>query len=1819
MKRCRYHKAVSVVVFLLMLLSMFPQFGSADVPVAASIELTPDAVTLKPGETVKLTAVVKDQNGNVMDNQDVTWSSSSEGVVTVNGTGLVTAVGPGTAGITAVCGADPDLAAFCSVSVFSEEEGDAVAASEDSAAENDAAASGGESVASESSSTGEESAADEVSAPEENTLTGEGNDAVDGSAVGGVDESASTSFSESEPENEVGADGSLRVLQENGEQVVSSIELSCSTLKMKPGTSSQITAVVKDQNGQVMEDQAVTWSSSDESVATVNEEGLVTTAGVGTADITAACSGVTAVCSVTVDEPRPDKLQLNFATVTMVAGSTRTLQAAVYDQFGEAVSNPGVVWGSSSQDVATVSNGVVTAVSEGPAEITATVAGTEIKAVCAVNVVADFQTKLVIMTGTDGFVAPMVEAYHNLTEKRDPPYLFGLKVFSPKDLETADGIAKVKQGFLSADVILLEMIGANRDAAIRSMFSECYEEKWKEEGQPQILVQRSGEKNKDGSWATQGFIVEIVKNLDVQVNKDDEVWSRVNTYLLNSGVGNWERLLLYLATTFGDGDVVTDESLEPIVFSGAFAYHPAADISSALYEGVEAGDGAGIFFNPDDYYAWYESRPSYKPGAPWVGILTYDTMFKNADQELYVETLKAVERKGLNAILLYPPTATRTSDVRRFFFRDLDGDGVKEPAIDVFICAMGFNFDRTSVDNAVKLFQEMDVPVLTPIYSSDLTKWYDDPAGAMKEVYWQVAMPELEGRIEPVFMGGTVVLGVDEATGAVITKKIALPDRMERLAGRACAWAKLRTTPNSKKKIAIIYYNYEGGKDGITASYLNVPRSLTEILKAMKARGYTLDEDGILSENGQISEDKVFEAMFSKGRNIGGWAPGELQKFAEQDGIIKIDLDTYLEWYNQLPEDVRQKVESEWGPPPGQMMVYNGEIIIPGVISGNVFFGPQPMRGWGEDVSKILHSPDLPPPHQYLAFYFWLQHGFKADAVIHLGTHGTAEWLPGKAVGLSSKCWPDIVQGDMPNIYPYIVNNPGEATQAKRRGCAVIIDHLTAALVNTDLYGNLLELHNLAHQYDEAVRNNQPEEDIERIKTKIMMILKDEGVAGQMGLDPENTPFEELLDAAHEYLDALQTEVTPLGLHTFGVPPQGELFDKMVQAIINYDPENRQGMESEIRGNLARTTEEIDNLLRALEGRFIEPGVGKDPVRDPSVMPTGRNIKSFDPRTVPDKYAWEIGKKMADELLATYYQEHGSYPESIGVILWAIETMRTEGQSIAMAMRLLGIEPVWDASGRVKSYKITSVEEMGRPRIDVVVTMSGLFRDTFSVVSELLDKAIRELALLNEDAGSNYVKKHYEEIKEHLESAGKSESEAAFLAASRVFSEPPGTYGVGLSNMMGATESWEKSEDLVDVYLSRMGYIYTSQMSDGTYVYGGEAKDLFVSVLKNVQAVVQVRDSVYGALDNDDVAQYLGGLVLAARWASGADVDAYIANTRLGLNGAKIQTFEQFVAQELHSRLLNPKFIEEMLKEGYAGAATIAKWIGNTFYVDATTGAVGDWAWHGIAEGYVFDENVRSQLNPYALQSLIAYTMEAARKGFWQASEDDLRQLSDVYIQTAVDYGVVCCHHTCKNIVFNEWVAQFTTLDSDVLKKFVQQFKEATMRDVNIPVSDSENNSNNDSNKESTTNKRDNNSKPSTLQDQEILVATPPQEQPAPGPADNVTSEIIPQTAPQNPAGAGREAALPNPAARAASAAGSLASAGAQAGPSAEVRSADAAPQRQESSAGQEAAPKQGGIAKAYEITPVQEGRQASGVTVWAIAGAVGGTLILLLGFLLRR
>ncbi|GAB4316729.1 MAG: cobaltochelatase subunit CobN [Methanobacteriaceae archaeon] len=1199
---------------------------------------------------------------------------------------------------------------------------------------------------------------------------------------------------------------------------------------------------------------------------------------------------------------------------------------------------------------------------------------------------------LLILSGCPNYSKPIVTSNQKL---RDEGYYFNLNFFTSTELTSGDTNLenKIKQMASKADLVIIEMISeVNTVNKLYELINGT---------NAQIIALRCGV----------GFIN------DPNIDSNDTV---LREYWDGTGEENMGRFQLK-ALQYVGMYVDPYKELNTINWPTGFIYHPDSEIP--------------MFTSIEEYKNWYQASQHYHEGGSWIGMIAYASTFMNGNSEMQQQILRSLEEKGLNVILaICKGDADRVNAINNFF---MDDDNC---LISALVSCVGYNIIYSKPDESTRLLQKLNIPIFAPIYASDLENWQNSSSGFSSEIFWQVAWPEMEGRIEPVMMGGVVSNEVDPYTGINIQRYNPLPDRIERITNRVLNWTKLQTLSNSDKKVALIYYNFEGGKDGVGASYLNVPESIAVILKALKNDGYTIPEE--------YSVDYIINIITTVGNNIGSWAPGELEKLVNA-GAITISLDAYMEWFTTLPETLQQKVIDQWGPAPGNIMVYQDKIVIPGIMIGNIFLGSQPMRGWGENSTDIAHSATLPPTHQYIAFYMWLQKDMETNAVIHLGTHGTLEWLPGRSVGLGKDDWPDVLLGNIPNIYPYIIDNTGEGTQAKRRGYAVIIDHLTAPIIASGLYGDLAQLKDLINSYE----NTELPMRKEILKAQILELVEKLHLHEDLNIDLQNTPFETIKNMVEHNLEELAATLMPYGLHTFGVALDGQLLDQMVESIVSFDPVNRDNDEyREMIRELLSQNFEIQSLLAALRGEYVSPSLGGDPIRRAEdVLPTGMNFYSFDPRTAPDKTAWQIGMKMADDMLEDYFQKNGCYPETVGIVLWSTETMRTVGQSIAIILRFMGLEPKWDKSGRFTGVNITPLEKLNRPRVDVLITISGLFRDTFWYTINILDSAIRMVAKLAEDSEDNYIKKHYlADLNEYLH-CGMSSSDAEILAGARIFGPPPEAYGTGVAQLVPATSKWNDQSDLVDTYLSRMSYIY------GNGVYGIGGLESFKKQLKNVDVTIQVRDNNYGLLDNDDVYQYLGGLTLAANSISNKDIKVYIANTRIN---PKIETLAQFMSNEIRTRMLNPKWIDGMLKEGFSGANEIAKEIGYLFAWDAvTSNAVKDWMWDYIANTYVFDNNIRSKFieaNPYAFSSAVAWMLEAINRNMWSADSSTITQLANYYIQTTLQYGVTCCHHTCANLDFNQWLVQISSLNTQKLQQFSNVLKAATGASLTVPQDSSE-------------------------------------------------------------------------------------------------------------------------------------------------------------------
>jgi len=1198
---------------------------------------------------------------------------------------------------------------------------------------------------------------------------------------------------------------------------------------------------------------------------------------------------------------------------------------------------------------------------------------------------------LLVISSSETYVQNFVDSYKKLIKEG---YYFNLHYFGLDEVTDPEKQIKIRAAANKADLIALQMIGSSAKVdIIKDLISASPAQK--------ILGIRSANL--------------IIPGIDLNDTITKEYW-------VQGGEENVRRFQLYILQSVGM-KLKIGENVTVVKWPDQVLYHPGATSSEVSLIG-----GIPLFKTWDEYFTWYKNKGLYKENAPWVAIVAYDSSLKGGTCNMQVELLKSLEAKGANVMLIFSSTKGRLNLANLFF-----KDAANKTRIDALIASLGFTYVSGNSTKSILLFQDLNVPIFAPIFSQNLEGWEDSSTGVTSDVYWQIAQPELEGRIEPVLMGGIETSGIDPETGIVLKSYKALPDRIDRVTGRVMKWVELKNLENYAKKLALIYYNIGGGKDGVAASYLDVVKSIDEILKALNGTNYTVP--------GNFSSKEIVNLMLSTGNNVGSWAPGELEKVVNA-GAITIPIETYLKWFNTLPETLKNKVIAEWGPAPGNVMVYNNSIVIPGIILGNLFLGPQPMRGWGEDPDKITHSPSLPPTHQYIAFYMWLQNHFDANAVIHLGTHGTLEWLPGRSVGLGSDDWPDVLLGNIPNIYPYIVENPGEGTQAKRRSYALIIDHMIPPMVLSELYGDLASLSDQIKFYHDAT-TDQRRLELQNIMTGM---IKNMHLDEDLQLKLESTPFTEIVDKVEHYLEELAKTMMPYGLHTFGKALEEDLLEQMIESIVNFDPVNRDNpaFRNSLRQKLIKNYE-MENLLRVLNGEYISPALAGSPIRKTDVIPTGMNFYSFDPRNAPDPASWEIGKKLADDLLAEYYQSNGHYPETVGVVLWSIETMRTNGQTIAMILRLMGLEPTYASAGYFNGVKPTPLSKLNRPRVDVLVSVSGLFRDTFSYTVELLDDAFRMVSKLDESTSDNYIRKHYLVDLQQYHVQGMTPEQAELYAMARIFGPPAEAYGTGLSELTTTTSGWDNQADLVDTYLARNSYFY------GRNINAQSGLKAFINQLTRIEATVQIRDGLYGVFDNDDVVQYLGGLTMAAKTLSGRDVQVYIANTR---GTPKIETLSTFINNEIRTRLLNPKWAEGMLKNGFSGAHEITDHVENMFRWNAIQpDSVKDWMWQEVVKSYIFNSQMRNQLltaNPHAFKSMVAWALEAARREMWNPDAATLTQLKNIYMEETINSGVTCCHHTCRNLDFTNYVVVGSTLSTQQLQEFAAIMEAATGKTVTI-------------------------------------------------------------------------------------------------------------------------------------------------------------------------
>ena len=1081
-------------------------------------------------------------------------------------------------------------------------------------------------------------------------------------------------------------------------------------------------------------------------------------------------------------------------------------------------------------------------------------------------------------------------------------------------------------------------------------------------------------------------------------------------------------------------------------------YVPPAQ--GAYYPGVESTDISEHISNLD------RSRP--------VIMIMFGQRKWNAGRTEGVDALiHAVEKKGGAPLALFFNYAsnvdTGSIGIRRIIDEYLLEDG--KPIVDFVINMISSSVTREakarSDDPDDPFMERLGVPMMqTPTLVHSEEKWREDPYGLTNaEIAYDVAFPEFDGQIISIPNSSTEI----DRNGSQYYRP--LSSRIDDIADMAMMWASLRHKPNSEKKIAILFYQYPP-KSSHTggAADLDTFQSIRDLLERMKSAGYTLD---YVPESREDLVEKLFEGITN-----------DLEYLSDEDvrrrAASFVDNGVYEAWFDTLSDGQKEFIKRDWGEPPGKVLVVDGDIAVPGIINGNVILSYQPNRG--KDIQSAYHNHNCSIPHQYLAFYRWLRYGFGADLVIHVGTHGTLEWLPGKSVGLSEDCSPDYVLSQLPNLYPYVIGNPGEGTQAKRRSYAVLVDHMIPAMVRSGSYDEVEELESVLQAFMRA-ENMKASDQLEVSKLNLYDTVKRLAMFSDLGLpeDADADTVAEKADDLYDYVLEFKSNIIKDGLHILGSPPEDERLEEMVYSLtrlrngeepslvesiakalgIDYRqlkehpsemyPDGRFNGEviddiedrtvslissmaeldfdlggsvelatsaypldnadlseairficEEVLPNIGKITEEMDSMMDGMDGKYVRPGPSGCPTRGRAqILPTGRNFYTLDPEAVPFPASWELGKRMADQMIERYKNEKGIYPESISIVIWATDTMKTGGDDVAYILWLLGIRPVWGGYGnRVIGLEVVPVSELGRPRVDVTVNISGLFRDTFPNLTDMINEAVRTVADLDESDEENRIRAHYrQEMLADIE-AGIAQDEARRNALLRVFGATPGQYGTGV-NVLISTSGWDQRKDLGDYYIDVGCHAY------GQGLTGVKMENIYRRRLS--KASVTVKNSTsreYDLFDNDDVFQYLGGLNSAVESVTGS-MPMSVIGCSADVDDPVLRTIQEEAHFVFRSKVLNPKFEQGLRRHGFNGATEILKMFEYVFGWDATSDIIENWMYDRLATDYILKDDVRQwieEANPYALHDMIDVLMEAHERGMWETSEGLLEQLQEIYL-----------------------------------------------------------------------------------------------------------------------------------------------------------------------------------------------------------------------------
>lgn len=1153
----------------------------------------------------------------------------------------------------------------------------------------------------------------------------------------------------------------------------------------------------------------------------------------------------------------------------------------------------------------------------------------------------------------------------------------------------------------------------------------------------------------------------VLKYLPVEKAQDARSFMLSFQYWLGGTPDNLRNFLLMLADKYVFPPSAGEERpalevADPEVFPDLGIWHPLAP---TMFEDLK------------EYLNWTASRSDLSEAArkgPVIGLVLQRSHIVTGDDAHYVAVVQELEFRGARVIPIFCGGLDFSRPVNTFFYDPLNPD---QPLVDGVVSLTGFALvggpARQDHPKAIDALKRLNRPymVALPLVFQTTQEWEDSDLGLHPvQVALQIAIPELDGAIEPIVLSGR-----DDATGKAHT----LQDRVDAIAERAIRWSSLRIKPRAEKKLAITVFSFPPDKGNVgTAAYLDVFGSIHRVLEEMKAKGYDV-------QNLPRDARTLMEAVIND--------PEALQGAPE----LSIAHRMSVEEYERLTP-YSERLEENWGKPPGNLNSDGQNLLIYGRHFGNVFVGVQPTFGYEGDPMRLLYSRSASPHHGFAAYYTYLEKIWKADAVLHFGTHGSLEFMPGKQMGMSETCYPDSLIGALPNLYYYAANNPSEATIAKRRGYASTISYLTPPAENAGLYKGLKELGELVGSYQQLREGGRGVQIVNAIVETARQCNLDKDVALPEG-DTANLDLEArdaVVGAVYRQLMEIESRLLPCGLHTIGKPPTAEeaiatlvniaalereeegirslpglLAEALGRKIDDIYRGNDDGVLADVelnrtitetsraavgamvrsltgldgrvnlRGNFGWLLDwltkfgfklptpwlraccsagftsvdsvaldklfaylrfcleqvcadmEMQSLLRALDGEYVLPGPGGDPIRNPGVLPSGKNIHALDPQAIPTRAAVAAAKGVVDKLIERQREEQGAWPETIACVLWGTDNIKTYGESLAQILWFIGVRPVPDSLGRVNKLELIPLEELGRPRIDVVVNCSGVFRDLFINQMALIDQGVKMAAEADEPLEQNFVRKHA------LEQAEK-EGTSLRDAACRVFSNASGSYSSNV-NLAVENSTWEEEGELQEMYLSRKTFAFNAD-NPGEM---NQKREVFESVMKTADVTFQNLDSAEISLT--DVSHYFDSdptnLIKGLR-EDGKAPTSYIADTTTA--NAQVRSLSETIRLDSRTKLLNPKWYEGMLNSGYEGVREVAKRLNFTLGWSATSGQVDNFVYEEANDTFINDPEMRKrlmELNPHSFRRIVGTLLEVHGRGYWETSDANIEQLQELY------------------------------------------------------------------------------------------------------------------------------------------------------------------------------------------------------------------------------